>query len=98
MSEGRSTWSTDDARVKRAKSGQGPDSQADSEAKWLTPEAAAEKLGVHRETVRQRILDGSMPAIEVYGPGDLIVTHAIDERDLRLFETRKVGRPRKAKE
>jgi hypothetical protein len=62
---------------------------------WLTPEAVAERLGVARETVRSRILDESLPAIEVLGPGGQLVTMAVAESDLPRFEARKIGRPRK---
>ncbi len=55
----------------------------------LTTEQAAEKLGVSASRVRQFIIDGRLPSIKL-GRDNLI-----REKDLKLVEDRKAGRPPK---
>lgn len=56
----------------------------------LTTRQAAERLGVTDSRIRHLVLEGRLPA-EKFGR-DLVIR----ERDLRLVEDRKVGRPSKA--
>lgn len=56
----------------------------------LTTRQAAERLGVTDSRIRHLVLEGRLPA-EKFGR-DLVIR----ERDLRLVEDRKVGRPPKA--
>jgi excisionase family DNA binding protein len=58
----------------------------------LTTQQVAEKLGVTAGRVRQMIVDGQLPAIKM-GRDNFI-----KESDLRLVESRKVGRPPKQAE
>jgi excisionase family DNA binding protein len=58
-------------------------------SKLLTTLQAAEILGVSDARVRQLVLDGRLPA-QKFGR-DL----AIQEKDLKLVQDRKPGRPRK---
>lgn len=60
--------------------------------KLLTTAEAAERLGVHRSRVNVLIESGRLPA-ERYGRAFLI-----KEKDLKLVEDRKIGRPPKPKE
>lgn len=55
----------------------------------LTTAEAAARLGVSVPRVRQLVLENRLPAQKL--GRDLF----IDERDLKLVEGRKVGRPRK---
>jgi excisionase family DNA binding protein len=53
----------------------------------LTTKEAAERLGVSVRRVNALIEAGQLPA-EKFGP-----VHMIDEKDLKLVEDRKPGRP-----
>jgi excisionase family DNA binding protein len=55
----------------------------------LTTTEAAELLGVNASRIRQLVLQGRLPAQKM--GRDLF----IDEKDLKLVEDRKIGRPRK---
>lgn len=56
---------------------------------FLTTQAAADKLGVHRSRIHALIQSGRLPA-EKFGN-----VYMIKESDLRLVEDRKPGRPPK---
>jgi excisionase family DNA binding protein len=56
----------------------------------LTTTEAAERLGVNASRIRQLVLQGRLPAQKM--GRDLF----IDEKDLKLVEDRKPGRPSKA--
>ena len=56
----------------------------------LTTAEVAERLGVHRSRVQVLIKEGRLPA-QQYGK-----VYLVDEKDLKLVETRKPGRPPKA--
>ena len=58
---------------------------------FLTTLEAAEKLGVTRRRVLALILAGRLPA-QKFGRD-----YMIKEKDLKLVENRKVGRPKKIK-
>ncbi|HZT34520.1 MAG TPA: helix-turn-helix domain-containing protein [Nitrososphaera sp.] len=58
--------------------------------KLLTTSEAAERLGVNASRIRQLVLQGRLPAQKM--GRDLFV----DEKDLKLVEDRKPGRPSKA--
>ena len=57
--------------------------------KLLTTTEAAELLGVNASRIRQLVLQGRLPAQKM--GRDLF----IDEKNLKLVEDRKIGRPRK---
>ena len=57
--------------------------------KLLTTAEVAERLGVHRTRINVLIKQGRLPA-QQFGRAFLV-----DEKDLKLVEDRKVGRPRK---
>lgn len=57
--------------------------------KLLTTAEVAERLGVHRTRVNVLINEGRLPA-QQFGRAYLV-----DEKDLKLVENRKTGRPRK---
>ena len=59
---------------------------------YLTTKEAAEKLGVSLRRVQAMIEAGRLPATK-FGRD-----YMIREKDLKLVEDRKVGRPRKNKE
>ena len=59
-------------------------------AKLLTTSEAAGLLGVNASRIRQLVLQGRLPAQKM--GRDLF----IDEKDLKLVEDRKPGRPPKA--
>ncbi|HZT34774.1 MAG TPA: helix-turn-helix domain-containing protein [Nitrososphaera sp.] len=61
-------------------------------AKLLTTTEAAERLGISTPRVRQLVLENRLPAQKL--GRDLF----IDEKDLKLVEARKVGRPRKKRQ
>lgn len=58
----------------------------------LTTKEVAERLKVSVRRIHDLIQDGRLPA-QKYGRDYLI-----DEKDLKLVENRKPGRPRKAKD
>ena len=60
-------------------------------ANLLTTSEAAARLGVNASRVRQLVLEGRLPAQK--RGRDLF----IDEKDLKLVEARKTGRPPKPK-
>ncbi len=60
--------------------------------KLLTTAEVAERLGVHRTRVNVLIKEGRLPA-QQYGRAYLV-----NEKDLKLVENRKTGRPRKNKD
>lgn len=55
----------------------------------ITTAEAADKLGIHRSRVHVLIKEGRLPA-RLYGR-----TYLIEEKDLKLVESRKAGRPPK---
>jgi excisionase family DNA binding protein len=57
--------------------------------KLLTTAEVAERLGVHRTRVNVLIKEGRLPA-QQFGRAYLV-----KEKDLKLVEDRKTGRPRK---
>lgn len=57
----------------------------------LTPEAAAERLGTSRDTIRRAVLAGRLRARSVVGPGDVLVCLAIEEGELERFEMIRSG-------
>jgi excisionase family DNA binding protein len=57
---------------------------------FLTTKQAAEKLGITPRRVQALITDGKLPA-QKFGRD-----YFIREKDLKLVENRKVGRPKKA--
>lgn len=57
--------------------------------KLLTTAEVAERLGVHRTRVNVLIKEGRLPA-QQFGRAYLV-----NEKDLKLVENRKTGRPRK---
>lgn len=57
--------------------------------RFLTTQEAAERLGISRRRINDFIKDGRLPA-EKHGRDYLI-----NEKDLKLVEERKPGRPRK---
>lgn len=59
--------------------------------KLLTTAEVAERLGVHRTRVNVLIKNGRLPA-QQFGRAYLV-----NEKDLRLVENRKTGRPPKDK-
>lgn len=59
--------------------------------KLLTTAEVAERLGVHRTRVNVLIKEGRLPA-QQYGRAYLV-----NEKDLKLVEDRKTGRPPKDK-
>lgn len=59
--------------------------------KLLTTAEVAQRLGVHRTRVNVLIKEGRLPA-QQFGRAYLI-----NEKDLKLVENRKTGRPRKSK-
>ena len=60
--------------------------------KLLTTAEVAERLGVHRTRVNVLIKEGRLPA-QQYGRAYLV-----NEKDLKLVEERKTGRPPKDKQ
>lgn len=58
----------------------------------LTTAEVAERLGVHRTRVNVLIKEGRLPA-QQFGRAYLV-----NEKDLKLVENRKPGRPPKAKD
>ncbi len=59
--------------------------------KLLTTAEVAERLGVHRTRVNVLIKEGRLPA-QQFGRAYLV-----NEKDLKLVQNRKTGRPRKSK-
>jgi excisionase family DNA binding protein len=59
---------------------------------FLTTRQAAERLGITPRRVQALVTTGRLPAIK-FGRD-----YMIKEKDLKLVENRKVGRPRKDKQ
>lgn len=57
---------------------------------FLTTKQVADKLGITARRVQALITDGKLPAIKIGRD------YLIKEKDLKLVENRKVGRPKKS--